>query len=51
MKKLKAKANVFRRSYDKLRLPNHGLHSTDQLLGATLPSVDGGRRGLIEVGL
>lgn len=30
-------------------LPDHCLHSTDQLLRPTLPGVDGGWRGLVEV--
>lgn len=32
-------------------LPNHSLHGTDQLLGATFSRVDGRRGGLVEVGL
>lgn len=45
-----------RRCFQKKRLincllPNHGLHRTDQLLGATFSRVDGRRGGLVEVGL
>lgn len=35
----------------KPRLPDHGLHSADQLLRPTLPRVDGGWGGLVEVRL
>lgn len=33
------------------RLPDHCLHGADQLLRPTLPCVDGGWRGLVEVSL
>lgn len=41
----------FKATQGKPWLPDHCLHSADQLLCPTLPGVDGGRRGLVEVSL